>query len=237
MADFVFPPIEQHPVEDEIIVWLRKAIVSGQFKPGAYLNETDIAKQMALSRIPIREAIKKLEQEGLVVRYPNKGVYVISFSEKDVREVFSLRSNLESMAFEWAIPRITYQDVEHLRELVKNQKDAIAAGDYSKLARLDMQFHEYICVKANHSRLLKAWYEQHAQSQILLNLRFEILSEYTPETVTGDHSDIIGAIETKDMKKAIELTLIISKRVAQECVDTIKKLESERTYKEVLKNK
>ncbi len=236
MADFTFTQIEQFTIEGEIIGRLRKAIVSGQFGPGAYLNESEIAKQMAVSRIPIREAIKKLEQEGLVVRYPNKGVFVISFSEQDVREVFSLRSNLESMAFEWAIPSMNEQDLQTLRELIEKQEEAIKNDDYSELARLDMQFHEYICIKADHSRLLKAWYEQHAQSQILLNLRFKHMPEYTPETVASDHSDILSAIETKDINKAVELTRKISKRVLQECLDTIRTLENETSSKEVLDN-
>jgi DNA-binding GntR family transcriptional regulator len=227
MSDFTFTQIEQRTIEGEINGRLRKAILSGQFSPGAYLNESEISKQMAVSRIPIREAIKKLEQEGLVVRHPNKGVFVVSFSEQDVREVFSLRSNLESMAFEWAIPNINEQDLQKLRELIKNQKEAIANDDYSELARLDMRFHEYICIKANHSRLLKAWYEQHSQSQILINLRFKHIPEYTPETVARDHNEILSAIEVKDINKAIELTLKISKRVSQECIDTIRKLETE----------
>jgi len=221
MADFAFTKIEPRSIENEIISRLRAAIVSGQFLPGAHLNESEIAKQMEVSRIPIREAIKKLEQEGLVVRQPNKGVYVISFTEQDVRETFSLRARLESMAFEWAIPNITSEDMMQLRALVKEQETAIAERRYDELARLDMRFHELICLKAGHSRLLKIWYELHAQGQMLLNLRFRLMADYTPKTVTEDHLEILDAIERGDINSAVRLTNAISQRVIDECIETL----------------
>jgi DNA-binding GntR family transcriptional regulator len=221
MADFAFTKIKPRSIENEIISRLRAAIVSGQFPPGTHLNESEIAKQMEVSRIPIREAIKKLEQEGLVVRLPNKGVDVISFTEQDVRETFSLRARLESMAFEWAIPNITNEDMAQLRALVKEQETTIAERRYDDLARLDMRFHELICLKAGHSRLLKIWYELHAQGQMLLNLRFRQMADYTPKTVTEDHLKILDAIERGDIDSAVRLTNTISERVIDECIETL----------------
>lgn len=221
MNEFTFSQIKQHTIEDEIIGRLRDAIVSGQIAPGAHLNESEIAKQMAISRIPVREAIKKLEQEGLVVRQPNKGVYVISFSEQDVRETFSLRARLESMAFEWAIPHLTAGDIAQLGGLIEEQKSAIAARKYDDLARLDMRFHEFICEKAGHSRLLKIWYELHAQCQMLLNLRFRRMADYTPETVPTDHLEILDAVERGDVNSAVQLTHEISERVIKECIEAL----------------
>lgn len=221
MADFAFTKIKPRSIENEIISRLRAAIVSGQFPPGTHLNESEIAKQMEVSRIPIREAIKKLEQEGLVVRQPNKGVDVISFTDQDVRETFSLRARLESMAFEWAIPNITNEDMAQLRALVKEQETTIAERRYDDLARLDMRFHELICLKAGHSRLLKIWYELHAQGQMLLNLRFRQMADYTPKTVTEDHLKILDAIERGDIDSAVRLTNTISERVIDECIETL----------------
>lgn len=221
MIEFSFPEIKQIALEDEIINRLKNAIVTGKFAPGAYLNESEIAKQMALSRIPIREAIKKLEQEGLVFRKPNKGVYVIIFTEQDVREIFSLRAKLESMAFEWAIPNMGTDDIEQLRKIIVMQQTALMEKKYDELARLDMQFHEFICLKAGHSRLLKAWYEQHAQAQMLLNLRFSHLSYYTPDTVPIDHLKILETMERGDIASAVALTNEIGERVSSECVKSL----------------
>ena len=227
MDNQVFMKIEPRSMEDEILFRMREAIVSGQIKLGGHLNETDIAKQMAVSRIPVREALRKLEQEGLVVRIPNKGCSVTTFSEQDVNEVFSLRASLESMSFQWAIPKLTPQDIQKLKELVTQQEQAVQRKDYDELSRLDMRFHEYICVKADHSRLLKAWYEQHAQCQMLLNIRFRHLAEYTPESVLQDHSRILQAIENSDPLTAIELTYEISERVSSDCIQTLKAIHAE----------
>jgi DNA-binding GntR family transcriptional regulator len=231
MDNKLFMKIEPRSMEDEILYRMRDAIVSGKIEPGGHLNETDIAKQMAVSRIPVREALRKLEQEGLVVRLPNKGCFVITFTEQDIKEVFSLRASLESMAYEWAIPKLTPQDVQKLNDLVENQKQAIQREDYDELARLDMQFHEYICIRTDHSRLLKAWYEQHAQCQMLLNLRFHHLAEYTPETVPIDHDRILSAIENKNPKKAIELTYEISERVSKDCILTLQSMRAQNEAK------
>ncbi len=217
----LFGQITQQNVEDEIVQKLRNAIINGQVDLGSHLNETEIAKQMAVSRIPIREALRKLEQEGLVIRQPNRGVFVIKFTEKDVHEVFSLRANLECMSFEWAIPKMTSTDIQELRDLISNQENAAKQKNYEELARLDMRFHEYICIKAGHSRLLKSWYEQHAQCQMLLNIRFRKMSDYTPETVVKDHTKILNAIERNDINAAVSITLQISERVATECSQTL----------------
>jgi DNA-binding GntR family transcriptional regulator len=226
MDSQLFMKIEPRNIENEILYHMREAIVSGKIEPGAHLNETDIAKQMAVSRIPVREALRKLEQEGLIVRLPNKGCFVITFTEQDIKEVFSLRASLESMAYEWAIPKLTSQDIQKLKDLIDQQQFAIRNENYDELARLDMQFHEYICIQANHSRLLKSWYEQHAQCQMLLNLRFRHLAEYTPETVPVDHERILEAIEHNDPKTAIDLTYEISERVSKDCIETLKAIQA-----------
>ena len=227
MDNQVFMKIEPRSMEDEILYRMREAIVSGQIKLGGHLNETDIAKQMAVSRIPVREALRKLEQEGLIVRIPNKGCFVTTFTEQDVKEVFSLRASLESMSFQWAIPKMTPQDIQKLKELVAEQEQAVQRKDYDELSRLDMRFHEYICIKADHSRLLKAWYEQHAQCQMLLNIRFRLLAAYTPESVLRDHGRILKAIENNDPLAAIELTYEISERVSGDCIQTLKAVQAE----------
>ncbi len=229
MDNHLFMKIEPRNMDDEILYRMREAIVSGKIEPGAHLNETDIAKQMQVSRIPVREALRKLEQEGLIIRLPNKGCFVITFTEQDIKEVFSLRASLESMAFQWAIPKMKSQDIQALKELIEQQEQAIQRKDYDELARLDMRFHEYICIKAEHSRLLKAWYEQHAQCQMLLNLRFRYMAGYTPETVPVDHNHILEAIEKQDPKAAVDLTCEISERVSKDCIATLQALQHDRS--------
>jgi DNA-binding GntR family transcriptional regulator len=225
MESTIFTRIEQRTVQQEVVDVIRQAIVSGKLEIGQHLAEAALSEQMEVSRIPIREALRQLEQEGLVTRYNNRGCFVTDFSDDDVREVFSLRSSLECMAIEWATPRITPEDITVLRGLIEEQSQAALAGDFSGLAQLDMRFHEYICIKAQHSRLLKEWYSLHAQCQILLNRRFQALSDYTPETVSEDHTHILDAFERGDIGAAIQLTKTISQRVELECIETLHHLK------------
>ncbi len=221
-AQPVFGKIETQTMENGILRSVRDAIISGSIGLGQHLNETEMARQMAVSRIPIREALKKLEQEGLVVRVVNRGVFVVDFDEDDIREVFSLRALLEGMAIEWAIPQLSAEDYQALRKLVEAQEQAIASGDFYELARLDMRFHEFICTRAGHERLLKSWREIHRQCQVLLNMRFHHMADFTPETVPIDHYQLLRAMESNAPDAAIQLTGEISERVQHECVETLR---------------
>jgi len=221
MEPSLFSKIEQRTVDDVILTRLRAAIVNGSLKPGERLPEAGLAAQLAVSRIPVREALRTLEQEGLVTRQPNRGCYVTSFSRKDVEEVFSLRARLEIMAIERAASLMTAEDFKSLRALITLQAEAARQRDYDSQAHLDMQFHEYVCRKADHSRLLKAWNEQHAQCQMLLNMRFRYTSGYTSEMVVADHIRIIAALEKGDAQAAIRLTEEISATVMGECVEIL----------------
>lgn len=227
MGDPIFDKIDQNPtIESKIVGQLREAIVGGKLALGERLIESDLADQMAVSRIPIREAFRLLEKDGLITRQINRGCFVISFSEKDISEVFSLRVTLEKMAIEWATPCLTAVDYSNLRQIIQRQKEAVHGEDYAALAKLDMQFHEVICSKANHSRLLKSWMEQQVQCQILLNLRFKTMSDYAPGTVISDHTKILQAMEQGDTQTAQSLTEEIGRRVSQECIKTLQMLEN-----------
>ncbi len=228
MEGTIFEKIEQRTIQHEAVDLIRAAIVSGKLELGQHLAENSLADQMAVSRIPIREALRQLEQEGLVIRVPNKGCWVIDFQDEDVDEVFSLRATLECMAIEWAIPNLSPEDISELRNLIEQQHQTIMIEDYNHLAYLDMKFHEYICIKANHRRLLQSWYAQHAQCQILLNRRFRILPSYTPKTVVNDHALILQAIEQKDVQTAMQLTRSISERVVEECKEVLRRIHQKK---------
>ena len=229
MDSMVFTRIEQRSVQQEVVDLIRQAVVSGKLELGQHLTEASLSDQMAVSRIPVREALRQLEQEGLVARFNNRGCFVTDFSDEDVREVFSLRSALECMAIEWAAPRMDSADFAVLRKMIQEQSQAAKDGDFAKLTYLDMRFHEFVCEKAQHSRLLKEWHALHAQCQMLLNRRFLVLSDYTPDTVAEDHNQILDAIERKDTAAAARLTKEISDRVELECIQTLHRIKQQRS--------
>lgn len=225
MDSSIFSQIKQKTIEGEVANHLRKAIIEGRLALGTHLPEKELAEQMAVSRIPVREALRLLTQEGLVKHVPNRGCYVVDFTAQDVEEVFSLRATLECMSFDWAIPNLGEDEFTVLDEILALQEQAILTQSYTDLARLDMQFHEFICIMADHSRLLKTWYEQHNQCQILLNLRFSQLPDYTPQTVPVDHRHILEALREGDGERAKAITQEISHRVSLECIEMLEHMK------------
>lgn len=216
MKQTVFSKIAPSTMKHKVVDLIRDAIIRGDLAPGEHLTEASLSQQMAVSRAPIREALRQLELEGLITNFPNRGCFVTEYTEQDVVEVFSLRATLESMAIELAAPRLTADDFRALREAIEAERQAIVTSKLDALTKLDMRFHEYILIKANNQRLLKAWYEQSDQCQVLMNRRFRTLSNYTPETVVKDHTAIVDGLERGDTMATILLTKSISQRVQKE---------------------
>ncbi len=220
----IFNKIEQISLRHEVVDMIREAIISGKLEPGTHLAENALASQMSVSRAPIREALRQLEQEGLIVSIPNKGSFVKDFDEKDIDEVFTLRATLENLAMELALGEgLQESDFDHLAQLINSQKEAVENEDFDRLTTLDVQFHEFIVAKANHKRLFKMWYALHAQCRTLLNRRFRAFPDYVPETVVPDHTAIMNALLTGDMQRISELNREINARVAKECKELLRR--------------
>ncbi len=222
MNQNVFARIEARTVQGTVVDLVRDAIISGVIEPGEKLTESTIARQMAVSRAPLREALRELEQEGLILRIPNRGCVVVSLNEHDIVEIFSLRSMLECMAIRSAIPNLTPDDFETLQTIIDASRQAIQMLDIDELTRLDMQFHEHITNRACHGRLMRAWYTNNYQARMLLNSRFRTLSDYTPETVARDHTSILDALRQGNADAAIAITEQVSARVIRECTQILR---------------
>jgi DNA-binding GntR family transcriptional regulator len=136
---------------------LRKSIFAGDIAPGAPLVETALAEQFGVSRGPLREAIRQLIDEGLLVQIPFTGTHVTELSEQAVREIYSLRTNLETFAFRLAWDR---RDKHFREELQKRQAaliDAIDAGDELECIRRELHLHSLVYETADHLLLLEIW--------------------------------------------------------------------------------
>jgi DNA-binding GntR family transcriptional regulator len=201
---------------------LRDAIVSGRLESGEHLKESLIAEQMSVSRIPVREAFRQLEQEGLIISIPNQGSFVKVFDEKDIREIFTLRGALESLACELVLSNglLQPEDMEHLEDYVHLQREAIDARDFDRLTQLDMDFHEFICRKSESERLLKTWRSLRTQVQVLFHQRFRTY-DWIPETVETDHLAIIEALRQGDVQQVAQVHKEINARVAGECIQIL----------------
>ncbi len=160
-SDFRVTMNEYLPLRDVVFNTLRQAILRGELEPGERLMEIQLAERLGVSRTPIREAIRKLELEGLVLMIPRKGAEVAKISEKSLKDVLEVRRSLEELAIELTCQRITEEGLTELEEAQKAFAAAIHNGDAMAIAEADEHFHELIYKATGNSRLV----------QILSNLR------------------------------------------------------------------
>ena len=152
------------PLRDVVFKNLRTAILRGDFQPGERLMENQLADRMGVSRTPIREAIRKLELEGLVVMVPRKGAEVANITEKDINDVLEVRATLEGLAIRLACENMQPEDVDRLVRVNREFMQAVADKDTDKVLEWDVAFHDIIFEASGNDKLI----------QILNNLREQI---------------------------------------------------------------
>ena len=145
---------EYLPLRDVVFNTLRQAILRGELKPGERLMEIKLAKRLGVSRTPIREAIRMLELEGLVVMIPRRGAAVAQITKQDLEDVLEVRCSLEELAVELACTRITGQELAHLHAALKEFEAACDANDIKTLAEKDVSFHDIIFESTGNQRLI-----------------------------------------------------------------------------------
>jgi DNA-binding GntR family transcriptional regulator len=206
-------PIQQTSLADAVYEQIRRAIVMGSLKPGQRLSEPALAAQLAVSRSPVREALHRLTLEGLVTGQTNRSCVVWQPSVADVREIFSLREMIENLAAEWVIERLTEDDFATLDAIVERQRVAIESQDHIMLIREDMLFHEYLCTRANHRRLLD-WFKQIMnQWEVLIYRRLEANPDEVVPSVLRDHHALMDALRSRDINQVRALHRSVNERV------------------------
>lgn len=183
---------EYLPLRDVVFNTLRQAILKGELAPGERLMEIQLAERLGVSRTPIREAIRKLELEGLVLMIPRKGAEVARISEKSLRDVLEVRRSLEELAIELACQRMTEEEVAELERVQEQFREAVASGDAMKIAENDEAYHDVIYKGTYNDRLV----------QILNNLR-EQMYRYRLEYIKDEDKRQILLIEHDNILKAV----------------------------------
>ena len=155
-SNFTVNMNEYLPLRDVVFNTLRQAILRGELKPGERLMEVQLANKLGVSRTPIREAIRKLELEGLVTMIPNKGAYVTGISQKDVYDIYRIRSVLEGLCARWATEHITEEQIEGLEEIILLSEFHLErSGEQAgQVTELDGKFHK-VLYEASNSRILE----------------------------------------------------------------------------------
>lgn len=193
-------------LSDQVADQLRSAILGGRLKPGQRLVEQEIAEEMQLSRGPVRDALRILETEHLVVRTPHRGTFVTWLTRQDVDEIYSFREILELLALRYALKRVTESQLDELEQLVNVMADQ-ARSEYSQFdaTDLDLQFHHMLCRISGHGRLLTAWEALQAQVRLLI-LTHRVLqpSDFREKGVEW-HRRLVSVLRARDLPRAEEI--------------------------------
>lgn len=211
---------EYLPLRDVVFNTLRQAILRGELKPGERLMEIQLANKLGVSRTPIREAIRKLELEGLVLMIPRKGAEVADIKEKNLRDVLEVRSALETLSVRLACERITDEQIAELKRAAKEFKHTLKSGDITKIAEADVKFHDVIYEATENKKLIQLLNNLREQ---MYRYRVEYLkNESAHAKLLKEHEEIISKIENKETQAAIASVCQHIDNQVEAVVDTIR---------------
>ncbi len=198
-------PARKRVLADEVADVLRAAILDGRLSPEQQIREKQVADMMQVSRGPVREALTRLEREGLVYKIRNRGTFVARLSLEDVEEVYTLRRALELLAVECFVKNATPDDIAKLEGVIEQISQYIVRGITPKeAADLDIQFHETLVRGAGHQRLLETWLNLREQVRILLLSRNVADGDFR-DLLVGSHRDLLDALRDRDGERAASL--------------------------------
>ncbi len=216
-------------ISDQIYEKIKERIIHGKIEPGERLMQNQMARELKTSRTPIREAFRRLEQEGLVERIPQGGIRVACLDQETVQEVFGIREVLEAYAIELACGRITREEISFLKKLNNQARKLLSSrhlGKESKMNHLfvlNSQFHETIYRASGNSYLLATI---NSLRNMVFRLRFlGLRTQSTWFRAWQEHGQLIKLLEKKDKKAAIPLVRIHLSHGLSDVLEGIKTLK------------
>jgi len=208
---------DRYSLRGKVFHTIRENILSGRYEQHEELKENTIAKELGVSRTPVREALRQLELEGLIRIVPNKGAYVTGITEKDMWDIYVARSLLEGRCTKWAAQNITAEQLKKLEENLELSEFFAAKQNYLQVCELDSQFHE-ILYQASNSRtfnhLLSDFH--HYVERVR---RISLATDGRAVKSNEEHRRILDAIYSKNCQLAEELA-------TEHVLNTLKNMES-----------
>jgi DNA-binding GntR family transcriptional regulator len=187
---------------DQVADELRSAIQTGRYEPGARLVERRLAAELGVSHVPIREALARLADEGLVERLPRRGSRVAGLSRRQLEELSSLRIMLEGFVAVRVQERVTPQDEKALRNTVKSMVDAARKGDVEKVLNLDRSLHEQLWELADHEILFELAAQLRGRISAFLRAATAMLSGPDLERHALTHVELVDVLVNGDPESA-----------------------------------
>lgn len=196
-------PIAPRTLKENVTDSLRESIINGTLAPGTELNQAQIAEELGVSRGPVREAMGRLEQEGLIRTVAYKRVFITPMNRRYVEELYSVRAALETMALERGLERLTPNHLKQLERIVGQMRTAARNHQQDTLVDLDLKFHEQIVRMADHNLALNLWQQLAVGVKRCLHTRHRIYTFL--DEVVGSHPTIVTAIADRDRQSAVHI--------------------------------
>jgi DNA-binding GntR family transcriptional regulator len=199
MSEPMFLEVRGEPLSGLVLRAMREAIIDGRMAPGDPVNEVELAKQFGVSRAPIREAIRQLESEGLVVRVAYRGTAVSPLTAKNITELQGFRRLLETHAATAVLEKGSDQDLDALAGVVTEMERAASTGDMNGVNATDVRFHTLIIEAADNELLLEVWKTYVQRIRRALALRNRLNSNL--DNIVGMHRDLLDAFRARDLAR------------------------------------
>jgi DNA-binding GntR family transcriptional regulator len=191
-------------LEEKVFLTLEEEILAGELEKGDSLTEIALSKRLGVSRTPIRGALHRLKEDGLVEIAPNKGAVVLGVDKDDLIDIYKVRNRLEGLASASAAKSISKEDLEKLRESVELSEFYISRGDTEKVKELDTAFHQMIYKSSGNRQLESILTELHRKIKTYRKLSLSVSGRI--EKSIAEHREILRAIENGDAALADALT-------------------------------
>ncbi|TBL70418.1 GntR family transcriptional regulator [Paenibacillus thalictri] len=193
--------ITQTPISlsEHVHTILKRQIMKGELPPGHRMIVLDIAREFSVSQAPVREALERLKQEGLIIGKTNKGSVVSEITAKEIRDIYELRQLVEGHALRGMMKQMTEHDIDALQQIVDGMRAAVDKGDPFQLVEMDMDFHGYFYKRCGNELFLDIW------SKIRMKImRFITVTnkDHKGYSLPDSHTEILELIKTGN----IELT-------------------------------
>lgn len=213
------------PLRDVVFNTLRQAILTGDLKPGERLMEIHLANKLGVSRTPIREAIRKLELEGLVTMIPRRGAEVAQITEKSMNDVLEVRRSMDALCAELACDRISEQELVALEKACDDFAEAVKTKDIRKIAQADVALHDIIVQATGNRRLVQLI---NNLSEQMYRYRFEYLKDTSRhQSLIVEHRMICEGIRKKNKEEATSAAKLHIDNQAKTIIEQIR-LEKEK---------
>jgi DNA-binding GntR family transcriptional regulator len=202
MSTRTFVPIEDHrlTLAAQVQARIREAILKQVLKPGEHIDQDQLREELQVSMSPIREALKGLEAEGLVIIQPRRGAFVVEVSVSDMDELYFTRRLIEGEAIAHAVPHLTDKDFDQLERMIDEMRHATDRGDIKAFIAMNRQFHLHIYSALDNQHLLQVIRMLWERSELY---RYRLMfTTHNSDRVHREHAGILEACRLRDVELA-----------------------------------